>query len=202
MMLRLTYDEKFKLLDIDPNDLHKTLSRELSMAQLRTIEDEKVCELQDAIENCIEIETELLPLDGDYNRASFYTADGKVIVIKLKRFNIRTFFNALLHIFPSIGGNCFAIIGAVLNVLMDVFVQILDEDVTSVYLFLCHEYYQNGRCFDNTEIFDKVNQHLEATQGVHWPDSKINRILLNLESIHVIECREGIFQPIDYIHLT
>lgn len=202
MMLRLTYDEKFKLLDIDPNELHKTLRRELSMAQLRTIEDEKVCELQDAIENCIEIETELAPLDGDYNRASFYIADGKVIVIKLKRFNIRTFFNVLLNILPSIGGNCFAIIGAVLNVLMNVFVQILDEDVTSIYLFLCHEYYKSGRCFDNTEIFDKVNQYLEETQGVHWPDSKINRILLNLESIHVIECREGIFQPNDYIHFT
>lgn len=201
-MLHLTYDEKLKLLDIDPNELHGILRRELSMAQLRTIEDEKVCEFQDVIENCIEIETELVPSDGDFSRASFYTADGKVIVIKRKRFNIRTFFNMIFNILPSIGGNCFAIIYAVLNVLMHMFIQILDEDVTGVYLFLCHEYYQNGRCFDNTEIFDKVNQHLEEIQGVHWPDSKINRILLCLEDIRVIECREGIFQPNDYIYFT
>ena len=201
-MSHLTCDEKFKFLDIDSNELHRILRRKLSMAQLRTFEDEEVIQFQDVIGNCIEIETTSTPLDGDYNRASFYTADGKVIVLKLKRFNIKTFFNVLLDILPSIGGNCFSITSAVLNVLMDIFFQILDEDVTTVYLFLCQEYYQNGRLLDNTEIFDKVNQHLEQTQGVHWPDSKINRILLSLEDIHVIECRDGIFQPNDYIYLA
>ena len=202
MMSHLTCDEKFRLLDIDSNELHRILRRELSMAQLRTFEDEEVCQFQDAIGNCIEIETAQIPLDGDYNRASFYTADGKVIVLKRKRFNTKTFFNVIFDILPSIGGNCFAIMSAILNILMKMFFQVLDEDVTAIYLFLCQEYYNNGRLFDNIEIFDKVNQHLEQTQGVHWPDSKINRILLSLEEIRVIECKDGIFQPNDYIHLT
>lgn len=202
MILHLTYDEKFKLLDIDPNELHKTLSSELSMAQLRTIEDEKVCKFQNVIGHCIEIETELIPLNGDYNRASFYTSEGKIIVIKLKKFNIKTFFNVLFSILPSIGGNQFAIIYAIINVFMNLFLQTLDEDMTIVYLFLCQEYYQNGRYFDNIEIFNKVNQYLEKTQGIHWPNSKINHILLKLENIHVIECAEGIYKPKDYIYLT
>lgn len=202
IMSHLTCDEKFMLLDIDSNELHRILRRELSMAQLCTFEDEEVCQFQDAIGNCIEIETAQTPLDGDYNRASFYTSDGKVIVFKLKQFNIKTFFKVIFDILPSIGGNRFTIMSTILNILMNMFFQILDEDVTAVYLFLCQEYYQNGRLFDNTEIFDKVNQHLEQIQGVHWSDSKINRILLNLEKIRVIECRDGIFQPNDYIHLT
>ncbi|WP_289302117.1 hypothetical protein [Sporofaciens musculi] len=200
-MVQLTYDEKCKLLDIDPNELHKTLKHELSMAQLRTMEDEKVCEFQDAIGNCIEIETELLPLDGDFSRASFYTADGKVIVVKRKRFNVKLFFGVIYKILSSIGGNEFIIMFTVLNILLDVFVHILDEDMTVIYLFLCRSYYQNNRYFDNTEIFDKVNQHLAETQGVHWPDSKINRILLKLEDLRVIECPDGIFQPKDHIYL-
>ncbi len=200
MMSHLTCDEKFKLLNIDSNELHMTLKRELSMAQLRKIEKEEVLQFQNAIGNCIEIETELTSLDNDHSRASFYTMDGKVAVIKLKRFNIKAFFKILLIILPSIEGNSFVIMSTILNILMEMFFQILDEDVSTVYLFLSHEYYQNGKCFDSIEIFDKINQYLEQTQGIRWSDSKINHILLCLEDIRVIECNEGIFRVNDYIY--
>ena len=54
--------------------------------------------------------------------------------------------------------------------------------------------------FDSIEIFDKINQYLEQTQGIRWSDSKINHILLCLEDIRVIECNEGIFRVNDYIY--
>lgn len=75
------------------------------------------------------------------------------------------FCDVLVHFVLGLNEKPAVIAIAVINIFLDLFFKILDEDVATVYLFLCYEYFQNKKCFDNTEIYDKINQYIKQTQG-------------------------------------
>ena len=150
----------------------------------------------DSIE--LEIDTEI-PED-DNTRLSFYALNNELVVIRRKKINIKLFFELLTDLFSFSTGSNVTKIGAVLNIFLKTFLNVLDEDVALVYAFISNQYFKKGRQYNNVEIFDAVNKYLMEVLQMGWSADKINKILLQLESLQVIEFNNGLLKVNDKIY--
>ena len=200
MELKLTNNEKCELLELDADSWCEEVREELFFREGHVMSGAERLGLQDAIGESLELEIET-EAPQENTRLSFYTSNNKIIVIKKKRFDIKRFFGLTISVLGMTSENALGITAAIVEILMNHFFTILDEDASMVYSYLCYEYFYNGKRFDNTEIFEKVNQHLAHALGYRWPESKIREELSQLEDVKVIECMEGKWYVYDKIYL-
>ena len=104
-------------------------------------------------------------------------------------------------VFPFSAGDNEEKIRVILIVLLKTFLNVLDEETSVIYAYLCKAYFVNHQRFGNIEIYDEVNQYLRQYLGAAWSKDKIHRILRQLEGLRVIEFREGMLEVKDKIYL-
>ncbi len=200
MELQLTNNEKYMLLDINPEELCKKIKNEVFTKELYTIKDEELDLIQGIIGDSIELEVDTEASENNNVRVSFYTLNDKIVVIKRKKIDIKLLIDLLIHSVEFSVGNTGTRIVVILNILQKLFLNILDDDVAILYSYLCKEYFVNGNKFSNIEIFGNINKHLKEYLGLSWSNNKINKILLQLERLQVIEFSNGILHVKDKIY--
>ena len=115
---------------------------------------------------------------------------------KRQSIDIKMFLELLIDAFDFSVGNKGTKIGVILKVLFKTCFDVLDDDIALVYSYLSNEYFINGIKISNVEIYDKVNKRL----GLNWSTDKINKILLQLENMRVIEFVDGVLKVKDKIY--
>lgn len=197
----ISLDEKLELLNYDNKQFYQILKNELSRELFYSVNDDEFSKINKAIDKAIEIEFECVE-SGDYSnqRASFYTKSGHIIIIKQKRINIKMLWDITTEIPGLMSGNGITITISVIKILLSIFFEELNDDVSTVYLYLCNEYYKNGHKFKNTEIHQKISEYIYSTFETRWSNSKIDEILKKLDDISVIEFINGYCVVNDFIY--
>lgn len=201
MQRNLTNNEKYKLLDMDIDFICKEIQTELFLRECYTLGEETSLTLQEAIGSSLELELDT-EVPQENTRLSFYTFDNQIIIIKKKKFHIKRFLELIGNSLGFCSGNAFGIANAVLQIFIHDFLTVLEEDASLVYSYLCYEYFIKGNIFNNVEIFEKINTYLTETQGYRWPKEKLNKILLQLEGLKVMEFRDGLLYVSDKIYFN
>lgn len=198
-MENLTNENKFGLLDIDIKEVCQDIRGKVSVLESCALSDDELNSIQNIIGDSIELDLDLEePVEN--TRVSFYTKDGKVVVVKAKKLDVKRLFNLFRLSLEFMAGNELTKIGVTISILLELFFQFPDKDLSDVYVYLAHEYFDNGKKFNNIEIFDAVNQHLKS-EGVRRSNEKIQEELKMLENdLHVIECVNGIYEVKDKIY--
>lgn len=197
----ISLDEKLELLNYDNKQFYQILKNELSRELFHSVNDDEFSKVSKAIDKAIEIEFECGE-SGDYSnqRASFYTKSGHIIIIKQKRINIKMLWDIITEIPGVMSGNGIIIAISVIKILLSIFFEALNDDISTVYLYLCNEYYKNGHKLKNTEIHQKISEYIYSTFETHWSNSKIDEILKKLDDISVIEFINGYCVVNDFIY--
>lgn len=199
-MLKLTNSEKCELLHINLEELNNEIRKNILVEQLYTISDQELGVIQSIICDSIDLEVETKAPEDDV-RISFYTLNNRVVIIKKKKMDIKLLFDLLIHSTEFLDGGIPTRIGIVLNVIVKLFLNVLDGEIVIVYSYLCVEYFVNGIKFNNTEIFNEINKYLKTNFGFGWSNDKINKVLLELEDLGVIEFSDGVLHVKDKIYL-
>lgn len=200
MNLRLTNSDKCELLNIVPEELSNEIQNEIFFKEMYLVQNEELHMIEKAICDSIELEIDTEIPEDDNTRLSFYALNNELVVIRRKKINIKLFFELLIDLFSFSTGSNVTKIGAVLNIFLKTFLNVLDEDVALVYAFISNQYFKKGRQYNNVEIFDAVNKYLMEVLQMGWSADKINKILLQLESLQVIEFNNGLLKVNDKIY--
>lgn len=193
--MQLTNSEKYELIEIDLEELCNEIKREILTRELYLLNKREIYILQEAIGDSTELEFDL-EIPQENTRLSFYTINHQLVVIKRKSIDIKMFLELLIDAFDFSVGNKGTKIGVILKVLFKTCFDVLDDDIALVYSYLSNEYFINGIKISNVEIYDKVNKRL----GLNWSTDKINKILLQLENMRVIEFVDGVLKVKDKIY--
>jgi len=199
MELCLTNSEKYELLDIDLEEVCNEVNEEFLLKEWHVFEKSELDRMKEALGESTELEIETV-IEAENTRLSFYSLNNQIIVVKRKRINIRLFLEMLAEAFNFRAGNNETKVITIFVVLLKVYLNVLNEDVSFVYAHLCYEYFTNGRKFNNVEIYVELNKYLKKYFGVGWPNDKLNKILLKLEELHVIEFVDGFLNVNDKIY--
>ncbi len=199
-MEKLKNQNKFELLEIDAEKLCRDIRHEISINELYLLNDDELHFIQNIIGDSIELEVGLEdPVES--TRASFYMKNGQMVVIKAKKLNVKELFSLLGSVEGFIQGTNLTRICIVIGLLIELFYQIMDKDLSKVYVYLANEYFNNGKKFNNMEIFDAVNQYIKESMNVKWSNKKIQEELDKLEhELRVIECIDGVYTVKDKIY--
>jgi hypothetical protein len=201
MESHLTNSDKYELLDIDMDGMCEEIRHEMIIKEFYRIKPKEIAKIQEAIGNCLELEIDVDGAQGEPTRLSFYTLHKQIVVIRKKQIDIKLLFELLVEVFPFSAGDNEEKIRVILIVLLKTFLNVLDEETSVIYAYLCKAYFVNHQRFGNIEIYDEVNQYLRQYLGAAWSKDKIHRILRQLEGLRVIEFREGMLEVKDKIYL-
>lgn len=201
-MEKLTNLEKFKLLEINIDELQQEIQREISMTEMHKVSDGALSEISDIIGDSIELEVAAEePLEN--TKASFLMKEGRVLVLKAKRLNVKQLFFLFTKAQQFLEGNELERIAIVIYSIFMLFFQNLDEDLSRIYAYLAYEYFHNGRKFNNVEIFDAINRYLKESLDTSWTNREIDQKLIWLEKeLRVLECINGIYEVRDKIYFS
>lgn len=201
-MEKLTNHNKFELLEIDVERLRQDIQKEISFDEQYVLNNEELDSIQNIIGDSIELEVELEEA-VESTRASFYMKNGQVVVIKTKKLDVKLLFSLFKSVDGLINGSGLTKICTIFDLLIGLLYQIVDKDLPKVYTYLADEYFNNGRRFNNIEIFDAVNQYMKQSMSVKWSNQKIQEKLDKLEyELRVIECIDGVYEVKDKIYFV
>lgn len=201
-MEKLTNQNKFELLEIDVEKLCRDIQNEISMDELYVLNADELGSIQNIIGDSIELEVGLED-PGESVRASLYMKNGQVVVIRAKKLNIKLLFFLFGSVEAFINGTNLTRICIVVDLLIKFLFQVVDKDLSKVYVYLADEYFNKGRKFNNIEIFDAVNQYIKENMDVKWSNRRIQEKLDILEhELRVIECIDGVYEVKDQIYFA
>lgn len=200
--MQLANNEKYKQLGIDSEEFCNIIQNDIRLKGY-IIKKEHLNSVKKIVGDSIEFDIESDTSGGDITRASFYVSNEQIVVIKGKKLNIKLMISMLFNLFEFSRETDIVIkIETILNILMQLLFNVLDEDVSIIYLYLANEYFNNNNRFNNIEIYERINTYLKNSRKLSWSDTKINKLLLQLENLEVIECSNGVYLVKDKIYFN
>lgn len=193
MELEMSNEEVFRLAGIDADEMCETLRKKIFLEELYTMKDDEMDAVQALMAECMDLEVERVE-NEDNTRACFHYFDGKLLVLKRRRFDLKLLFQEGRKLPEAVLGGVAERTWVLIRAVTELFINILDGDCAMIFAILCESYFKEGRKLNNVEIYAQINNFLNMKIGFEWSYKKINDILHMLENANLIEWENGILQ--------
>lgn len=199
MKLQLLDEETCRLAGIDIETVCQTVQERVFLDELYKMKEKELDAVKKLVTKCIELDVEAVE-NEENTRGCFHLYDGKLIVVKKRKFDIKLLFLEAGNIPEFVFGGTEQRIYTVVKAVVELFINIMDGDAAIVFTILCEKYIREGRKYNNIEIYSRIYQFLKAEYDLEWSYKKINEVLLVLEHAGIIEWEDGVLQVRDKIY--
>lgn len=199
--MELTLNDKLLLMEIDEKKLEDTIREELFMKTLHTFSDMEINDLMRITDECLKVDIELAEPEIN-TRLSIKMLDGKVVVIKTKKFNIARFIYSIMKMANINIDSELDIVYSILEIFSINFVSLLDSDRSLIYSYLCKRYYNDFKAMSIEETYKDVEKYINNYLNLGWSKKHIRDTINELENEYkVIKFEDGKLKVIDEIML-
>ena len=202
MELKITPKQKMDIAGIDIENIFSKIRSENISFGISAIKKLDEMEIQSWLVESLEIEWDLAEnVEGDVSRESFYLGNNRILVVKAKQLNIKTFLLLAESVIEcSFADNPFYKVFIFVKVILEEFFCILDQEVAMVYTCLCREYFYQGKRFLFPDVYEDIRSCLKEDLDVNWSLARVKEKIDKLEEQRIVEIVNGELQVRDKIN--
>lgn len=195
--MELTLNDKLSLMQIEDKSQEQVLKENVFMETSYVLSDDEIDSLRHIIDECLNLDTEIIEPEIN-TRLSVKMSNGKVVVVKAKRFNIARFVEFVFQMINTDFNNKLNVVYSIMATFYINFISLLDSDESMVYSFLCKRYYVDYAVMSIEETYKNVGEYINKEMNLGWPVKNIKDIIDKLENeCRVIEFVDGRLKVID-----
>lgn len=199
MKLRLDEKEIYELAELDFDVIYDEIQETIFMDEFYRMGEKDKEWIKKFLADCIEFDVDVVET-ADNTRGCFRIYDGKLIVVRRRKLNLKLLFLEMANIPEFIFGGIGQRIYVVIKALIELFVNVLDGDAVLVFVMLAEKYYREGKKYSNEEICPQICAFLEEESGLKWSCKKAEEILKELVHARIVNWNDGMLMVEDKIY--
>ena len=179
--MTLTEKEKYELLDINHERFKRFIGETIYELDGKVISENDVENICRVVIESVDFEVDLQEIQ-ETNKFSMRVMNGKTVVIKAKTISAQNIFKLVPDYIGIISRQGVAQILAIVKTILDIFLEIMEDDESVVYMYLAYIYFTKKERIKSEEISDIIQKYFIEELGENISNIKVRKIINKLEN--------------------
>lgn len=179
--MTLTEKEKYELLDINHERFKKFISETIYELDGKVISGNEVENICMTVIESVDFEVDLQEIQ-ETNKFSMRVMNEKTVVIKAKTISVQNIFKFVPNYIGIVRGKGVARILAIVKTILDIFLEIMEDDESVVYMYLAYTFFTKKEKIKSEEISDIIQKYFIEELGENISNIKVRKIINKLEN--------------------
>lgn len=179
--MTLTEKEKYELLDINHERFKKFISETIYELDGKVISGNEVENICMTVIESVDFEIDLQEIQ-ETNKFSMRVMNEKTVVIKAKTISVQNIFKFVPDYIGIVSGKGVDRILAIVKTILDIFLEIMEDDESVVYMYLAYTFFTKKERIKSEEISDIIQKYFIEELGENISNIKVRKIINKLEN--------------------
>lgn len=179
--MTLTEKEKYELLDINHERFKKFISETIYELDGKVISGNEVENICMTVIESVDFEIDLQEIQ-ETNKFSMRVMNEKTVVIKAKTISVQNIFKFVPDYIGIVSGKGVDRILAIVKTILDIFLEIMEDDESVVYMYLAYTFFTKKEKIKSEEISDIIQKYFIEELGENISNIKVRKIINKLEN--------------------
>lgn len=179
--MTLTEKEKYELLDINHERFKRFIGETIYELDGKVISENEVENICRVVIESVDFEIDLQEIQ-ETNKFSMRVMNEKTVVIKAKTISVQNIFKFVPDYIWIVSGKGVDRILAIVKTILDIFLEIMEDDESVVYMYLAYTFFTKKERIKSEEISDIIQKYFIEELGENISNIKVRKIINKLEN--------------------
>lgn len=179
--MTLTEKEKYELLDINHERFKRFIRETIYELDGKVILENEVENICRTVIESVDFEVDLQEIQ-ETNKFSMRVMNEKTVVIKAKTISVQNIFKFVSDYIGIVSGKGVDRILAIVKTILDIFLEIMEDDESVVYMYLAYTFFTKKERIKSEEISDIIQKYFIEELGENISNIKVRKIINKLEN--------------------